>query len=474
LILFLFFFFSLLPLQAQDDPNGEGGEDRQTEIADIQGEEKEEKKLEVAISAPEGRVNVPWTLSFLVDYPYPAGVTVYPPEIPEELTLEEVRTEPRLVSGADGKRRTRIAFTFTPHYSGVITFAPFTIITPQKRVSVEPITVVIRGGSPKKRAPYFVWNAPSSPLAIGEMSEISLRVFHWDEDRPFPHGVFHFEPTEQAILEEKPLSDADISRNTALLLTIIPLEGTEFVLPRSSFQREGYTFEIPPLRLAVSPRNFPKDSSQKEFSLPPLPEDAQIAKDKADHEGKKEKIVVNAPIFSKNIEKLAEDAEKLWDSGQKASALALIRKAERDHTVGFALIDARRALEIAAGLEPLYDEPWSPKNLCAALFFCILFGTAFVMVQSFLARKTVKTVPLLVALIALAVLFAGFARPFQPKEAVLRESPAFYAPETEAGISARFTEGQSVFARSISDDWIFVETPDKRSGWVKRESVIFF
>jgi hypothetical protein len=441
--------------------------------------------LEITFSSPVLIREIPWTITFLVDYPYPFGIFVSPPEFPQELTLEEVRVEPRLVTNAAGKRRSSIQFTFIPQRAAQLLLGSFEVRTPQRSAFTEEIPITITSSSVRvgTHRPYFTWDRGKNDFKIGESGDLFLKLLDWDTGKKRPQNFFLFEIPEHTILEEHPLTPAESARNIVLHLTLIPLEGSEITINRCHFQHEGYALEIPSLHLKV----LPKEDGSSEDTLASL----QVREENAASISAMDDapFIVPVPKFSSDTysllhvfkkkakifgtDALVHDVRTLWQERQIAGALALIRKAERDHMFGPLFVSGRRELEQYISLEPIHDETWIPKKLCLILFLCILASLSlFIMIG--LINKKWKRLPIISMAFLLPAIFLAFTGILQPKEAVLRDSDAFYVPETHSEIQNHFNEGQCVFVRSISGDWAFVETLDNRTGWVRIEDAVFY
>lgn len=455
--------------------------------------------FEILFSSPSPVSNLPWTITFLVDYPYPPGVLVHPPEFPEELALEEVRVEPRLIATAAGERRSAVQFTFIPKRAAQVTLGPFEVRTPQRAAITAEMPIDIKSANPRAetRHPYFTWESGRNGFAIGESGELFMRLHEWDDAKKRPQNLFRFEVPEHAILEEHPLTHAEIARDIVLRLTLIPLEGSEITINRHRFQHEGYTLEIPQLHLKVAPKKADpqmaaaqgaqdtRDASGALHSngenTAPIPAPDVAALDATASGAPFPDFSVDtdsllralrkADVFG--IDSCIEEARTLWRQKRTAEALAIIRKTERDHTFGPFLVNGRRELERHAALEPIHDEAWIPKNLCLALFLCALAVLSFFIALGLIKKKW-KVIPIIVVTVLLPALFFAFTGIAQPKEAILHDSAAFYVPEIKGEIQSRFNEGQRAFVRSISGDWVFVETFDNRAGWVRLEDVVFY
>lgn len=462
-----------------------GGVPKVPEAAHPDNDPADANWFEITFSSPAPVSNVPWTITFLVDYPYPPGVLVHPPEFPEELVLEEVRVEPRLIAAAAGERRSAIRFIFMPQRAAQVILGPFEVRTPQRSAITEEMPITIKGGNPRAgtRHPYFTWESGKNTFTIGESGELFMRLHDWDDGKERPQNLFRFEVPEHAIIEEHPLTQAEAARNIVLRLTLIPLEGSEITINRHHFQYEGYTLEIPQLHLKVAPKETDHNQQSTEArdarNAPPAslysngdaaPFSAPFPTFSVDT-GALPHVLRNANVFG--IDSRIDEARMLLRQRRTAEALALIRKTERDHTFGPLFVSGRRELERLLALEPVHDEPWMPKTLCLVLFACdfacLLFFTAF----GFLKKKW-KIIPIIIVAVLSPALFFAFTGIMQPKEAVLHDSDAFYVPEMNGEIQTHFNEGQCAFVRSISGDWVFVETSDNRTGWVRCEDMVFY
>ncbi|MDR0706689.1 MAG: hypothetical protein LBF60_02250 [Treponema sp.] len=441
--------------------------------------------LEITFSSPDPVSNVPWTITFLVDYPYPPGVLVHPPEFPEELVLEEVRVEPRLIAVAADERRSAVRFTFMPQRAAQVILGPFEVRTPQRSAVTEEMPITIKGANRRAgtRHPYFTWESGENSFTIGKSGDLFMRLHDWDDEKKRPQNLFRFEAPEHAIMEEHPLTQAEAARNIVLHLTLIPLEGSEITINRHHFQYEGYTLEIPQLRLNVAPQEADHNQRTTEArdarNAPPAslhgggdaaPFSAPFPTFSVDT-GALPHVLRNANVFG--IDSRIDEATMLLRQRRTAEALALIRKTERDHTFGPLFVSGRRELERLLALEPVHDESWMPKTLCLVLFACDLACLLFFTGCGFLTKKW-NIIPVIVAAVLLPALFFAFTGITRTKEAVLHDSDAFYVPEMNGETQTHFNEGQCAFVRSISGDWVFVETFDNRTGWVRREDMVFY
>ncbi|MDR2793271.1 MAG: hypothetical protein LBB61_06345 [Treponema sp.] len=489
--LFLLYSFLLdFALFAQEEPAGAPAADppKDAETVEAMDDQTDADWLEITFSSPTLIRNIPWTITFLVDYPNPSGVFVNPPEFPKELILEEVRVEPRLVTNADGERRSAIQFTFIPQSAAQLLIDPFEVGTPQRSTVTERIPITITGSGVRtgSRRPYFTWEREKDELKIGERGELFLKLLDWDTGKKRPQNVFLFDIPELAILEEHPLTPAEAARNIVLHLTLIPLEGSEITINRYRFQHEGYTLDIPPLRLKVHPKEDGSGGTHTTRYDAPHTDGENAAPASTENDAAFITFVPKffsdtrtlSPVLTKRVklfetDALVHDVRSLWQKRQTAEALALIRTIERDHTFGPVFVSGRQELEQYVALEPIHNETWIPKKLCLILFVCILASLLFFIVIGVISKKW-KRIPIIVMSFLLPALFFAFTGILQPPKAVLRTADAFYVPEPNGEIQNHFNEGQCVFVRSVSGDWAFVETLDNRTGWVRIEDAVFY
>ncbi len=441
--------------------------------------------LEIIFSSPTATVNVSWSVTFLVDCPDPRRVNVSPPVFPEELVLEEVRAEPRLVVNTAGERRTSIRFTFIPRAAGEILIGAFDLVMPERTLTAPEMTLVVSpAGRVERRRPYFIWEGGKNVFRSGEAGELVLRLMDWDETQPRPDNVF-VEAPESVVLEARQPEALDVSRGVVLRLTLIPLADGEIHINRSHFQYEGYTLEIPPLTLNVLPAapldssadSEPDDAAASSTDETALPLTLDIPRDiPSDFAAAPPSRFFSADTYTKTI-------RALWQEGKYTEALTFIRKKERDHTFGPAFVDARRELEQLAHLEPLHDERWIPKNLCAVLFaadalaaivFALFAVSALKKRRASSFRKVCSA--FVVCVLLLVPLALGFSGVLQPREAVLHAAAAHSVPDAAGVVQTRFSAGQNVFVRSVSGGWAFVESASSAvyggAGWVRTSDML--
>jgi len=387
-------------------------------------------------SAPDNPVaGSNWTLILLIAHDDPAKTEVLAPPFTGALLLDQVIKLPRLLNPATGQilagsgdvppafeRWTAMEYRFILGSAGTISFGAFTVITPQGRAQTAPFDLTVRpprslaGGQEPARQYRLVWEGIPPGLQMGESAVLSLRGSLLSETGLFVPAASLMPPVPPGhILVSIPLTAAEHLAGVVLKLRLIPLHASPFVLERRQVSHNNagaaIIFEIPALRIPVSaappaqaampaarPETLPAEKPAPAVIRPPFP-----AGDTVQH-----KDVYHA-------------AKKLWEDGQYARALAMLRRNEQGR--GFAVL--RREAEQALGFVETNDEK----------------------------RKKLRS-------------------------AVLLETAVRRIPDNAGAEIARFREGQPVLVRvpaAAQQPWLQVITNDTAaiSGWVPKDAVLF-
>ena len=377
-----------------------------------------------------------WTLTLLIDHSEPNEVDILAPHFDGALFLEQVIKSPRFmgpgmaVSAAalpseNLERWTAMEYRFVLNSPGTVSFDAFTVITPQGQSKTVPFNLNIQRPRNAVEAQHyrFAWEGIPSDLTIGENAVFTLRGEKNYTGSPPGAGQFlPFVPPGH-ILESLSLTPEEKSAGIALKLRVIPLEAVPLVLARRQFSHGGNIFEVPALRIPVSRPVGEKTPTAREpaedsRALPFPPIDTAI-------EG-------YPKLYQKHrdeCDNIYAEAKNLWEQGQRAGALAALRRSERDHTVGALFAIIRRGAEQALGITGAKDEKRS------------LFGR-------------------------------------NSRSAVLRETAVRRIPDTAGEEIARFREGQPVLlnGKTRHKTWVQVIANDQDgiSGWVPEEKIIFY
>jgi hypothetical protein len=465
-------------------------------ISDPEGMLNQGEILELQIETSQANpvVNNPWSVYVLVNHPNPQEVNAVPPFIPSSLALERVRIDARTM--AQGERWTRVEFLFIPLRAEVINLPPFEIQTPNARAFTDQISVRFRELAARYE-PRFRWLGAIPAAYPGEKAELFLELTNWDPGKKTPQGLFRGKAPLNAIIEEKAPQTAD-NGLYHYTIGVTPLEGNGVTLEAFSFQSDGYALSIPGIFIPVL-SGRPKVSSGSaadpgsdsvesvtgiipQDSVPPPP-----------FPGTREKLFF---LFQGEYDRIVAGAEVLWNENRKAEALAMLRRSERDSFSGPFFGSLRRELEQVLELGFTENESWRPVKtplvLCAILSVAVISAlVSFLVLRPrqkihaellgliFRQRNSIIGVVILIVVIGAALMFLeeklmNFSVSRSGNAAVLKTTQIYRVPDLGGAVNGRFSEGQPVIVSSFSNEWCLAETPDGRSGWVKRESVITY
>jgi hypothetical protein len=203
-----------------------------------------------------------WTLSLIVDYPYPDDVSIVEPVFP--FFLDRIVKYSRTL---DTKNKTVFEYNFIPSESGSFIIGVFTVICPDGVTRTASVNLDIHPENEKQALPVvrLFWEinqektqvlsmANSFQMTAGERALLVLRTNGSNFFLPFkypPQEYFMPNAPEGAILALSPLSEEEIDAGIMLKLALIPLKG-DFRLNARTLQHENYVFEIPPLFIRVN------------------------------------------------------------------------------------------------------------------------------------------------------------------------------------------------------------------------------
>jgi hypothetical protein len=242
-----------------------------------------------------------------------------------------------------------------------------------------------------------------------------------------------------------------------------------------------------------------------------LPNDAEDAALTLPFPQSREKVFF---LFRHEYNRIISRVQLLWDENHFADALAEIRKSERDSPAGPFLASLRSEMEQTLGLDFTENESWRPFKLPLFLYpvfliAVLLAGALLLAFRTSLTDSSGKikswksvwansvafvknvTVPgrngfiaVFVLIFTLGMVFIFLGESFgnfpqgnagaPGKTAILRNTPSYRVPDLKGAVNDHFPDGQPVNVRDDKGNWCFAETPDGRSGWVPRESVITY
>ncbi|GHV60819.1 hypothetical protein AGMMS49587_03410 [Spirochaetia bacterium] len=479
----------------------------------------------------------PWTVTLLVDHPLPSEVQVQLPPLPPGLSLERMHSGPRLVQKPAGEaegvaatlglteRWTVVEFEFSLQNTGRILLAPIAVTAQGLSAFTAPITLTVRGAEQGESRPHLSWQNPPRILGAGEPAELTLFLSGWDPQRPFPESPLFLPKTPpDAILElaagtgPPPVTAGE---GVILRLNVIPLGGDLFTLPRTPVVLGEFTLDVPALRIPVAAA-VNAGSAAAPAGIPALLPPAVPVPAAAIPFPAIELRVF--PPFRSACEGIRERAAALWNGGRQAEALAELRRNERDHPAGPALIPLRREAERALGFEQVQggDEKWRPRLLLGAGFLLSLVLLIITGVIRFFRKKHTINTPcavtpassrgynsikgrtfapnfpgsrarlgiLIILFVIMGICLYGLgdsARRLLPgsaQYALVRETEARRVPEAEGAVNVRFKAGERVLIRSGRLNWAYAESrisnaspgssTESRAGWVRIGDIIFY
>jgi hypothetical protein len=398
-------------------------------------------------------VGTPWILTLLIDHSEPDEVTVMAPPFADTIFLEQMLKSPRIMDGIDTpffEKWTATEFNFTLNNHGTVLFDSFTVITPRGEVQTDPFEInITRPQETVEKTNYrFSWQGVPAGLKIGESAVINLSFTGLNRATPAgsiplpEYGQFIPTVPPGHILEFIPLSPEERRTGLALRIRIIAVTAVPFTLNRRTMTHVNSTFEIPALRIPVS-RPAPADATAN-APAPPPPENSD-AETNGNVTGRippfpstQNAAFINNRLYTRyrtECENIFNTAKNLWERGNFADALVVLRRNERDHNAGKLIAIIRREAERILGFTGTNDE----KKINPFLFW----------------RK-------------------------QPQTAVVRETTVRRIPDSLGAEIARFREGQPVLVFSDTNGrpvpWLRVVTNDSNgvSGWVPEENIIFY
>jgi hypothetical protein len=445
----------------------------------------------------------PWTLTILVDYPFPDELEIRAPPFPDNLVLDTVRRDLRFMprSGDRGGRWTAVEYRLIPAGGGTARLGPFEVRGPWGSLTAGPVTVEVWAKENRREenpGPLFSWRAPPG-LGAGEAAFLDLLAVPGGEPLPDP-ALFVPAVPPGAILERE---RSDLPAGVFLRLRVVPLAPPLFRLPPYQVRGGRTVFDIPPLDIPVTAGGNPRRPSggaagparppgngippplAPEAAAPPFPAFA------FDRGGR-----VFPPLRGR-YGAVLQRAEGFLAAGDPVRALAELRRNERDSLAGPFFAAPRGELERMMGLRNGGDEKWRPGALSGVL----LWGcpAAILLLALLRLKKRVTFLPpwgyrgIMLALIAGALAgSAGVFRPSGGRSAVLRECAVRGVPDSRALERFRPAEGSPVRVRTVQGPWARVEAAGGgaegdagwvpgstgwvlgSTGWVLLEDVVFY
>jgi len=449
----------------------------------VSAQEGSDEALTVLVeTAPEAPAsNIRWTVTILVDHPYPAEVAVEPPFLPAQLVLERVRTDTRRVDTFNGKdeRWTAVEFQFTPRSPGLLTLGAFVVRVPGQEVRTSALSLLV-AASPGEAAadPVLVWGPLPDQLRVGDAAEMTLSLF--------PPGISSAEPQvvvpENVLMEALALTEAEVRAGLVLKFRLRALQPPRLSLPTVRLALapdKVLTAPAAGIRVLAGAGAAPDRSPlQSGAAIKPDAPEAAPAVPFPDVDARRGGPWLR--MFDGQRRQTLTAAAALWTEGDYARALALLRGAERRLEAGPGLTATRRELEAGLGISVNLDEVWAPVRLLGisaglSLFLAILFlprKKRVAVTLGLFKGYSMTALFLGLALGALAWLGLPDTALAHNGDAVLRTCIARRVPDAADGAGPRFPEGQPVYVRNRAGAWVYVETPDGQAGWIPADRMI--
>jgi hypothetical protein len=287
------------------------------------------------------------------------------------------------------------------------------------------------------------------------------------------------------ILLAEPVGPQDRAAGLILRLRLVALDAGNLHFPAKSVLVDGVAFEVPALRIPVSPARIAED--------PPVPEktpEAPAPEEKPaplfpDSESSSRRHPVLFAVFRRDFGNIYRTARNWWDRGYRAEALAELRKHERDHPASSLFLSLRRDAERNMGLARTGDE--SPRivqlaYLLGGVFFTLALGlVCFRLPAGLRGKKAIKVFVVLCAAVSVVFFYRFIERemPGYPRSGVLKETSLRRIPDSQGTVTARFSEGQAgrlPFAPEKTGDWVWISIQDENgaAGWVPKDQVVFY
>jgi hypothetical protein len=459
-------------------------------------------KALVSVDRDKIREGSPFLIVIQVNHAEPLEVELVPPDFGEACTLDMMRSSMYIRSGTgdDAEKWTELELFITPNAAGKLHIDSFTISALGQSVWTQPVDLNVlpeeKGGTPN-----LVWGGVNS-IQEGGFGEAFLRITGWSGGRQMPKDLsVNIAAPKNAIVEPLVLTGDDKHSGIVFRVRITALDNKAVILAPVKLNFEKWTLTVPALSLRVlakskkpSGTSSPEKDSAASLAAsfleadgqdsrggnkkPPFPPDFAVKKSFL--------IALSGDSFATG----SSSAEKLWDEGQFAAALAVLRKGERDSMAGNDFATLRRLCEKALGIPVLLNEKWRPPALfwsfgALALLFIIARLVVFIIArknalfrQGFAGR--LPDFPRFEIAGAVLVIIALCALPLTEKKigssacAIARTSNYYNVPEMTDAQAGSFDDGTPLRITASSGAWLYAASEDGAGGWIRRENLILY
>ncbi|MCL2834417.1 MAG: hypothetical protein FWD78_14695, partial [Treponema sp.] len=203
-----------------------------------------------------------WVFTIFADHPVPEEVNVQPPQFPQGMVLERVRTSIRFIKpqaaanvpAPEPEMWTSLEYLFSLKSSGAFTLGAFSVSAGIKKGVTSPVT--FRVTSPVQPAagitPAVRWEKIPASLVQGQKAEITLALQNWDTSKPAPRSLLRGMVPAGFILEELPFTGPGSDKIIRYPIVIIALETDNFTFNPLTVQVEGVNLQIPKISIQVT------------------------------------------------------------------------------------------------------------------------------------------------------------------------------------------------------------------------------
>ncbi|MDR2178229.1 MAG: hypothetical protein LBP20_09360 [Treponema sp.] len=439
-----------------------------------------------------------WTITLLVDHPSPEDIEVRPPPLPQGLSLDQLRIEPRVIQPDSPDQETRhwtaLQYRFLARNPGRIELGPFEVQVNGASALSPAFSLTVR--SPASQGPRIFWRNLPKTLTAGEEALLVLCLEGGIRPDPSTQGPSLPPVPAMTIME---VLDPE-GENELLSLRVIPLEGPFFSLPAFPFQMKTGTVQVPALRIPVVPAPA-KEPASPDKAEPAAPAEGMDKAGRAGYPPFPRSVRTRDGIFAGAGRAIQEQSRALWEEGRIVEALAELRRNERDHPAGLSLVELRRDLEQSLGLQAEPDETYSPRVLLVpALVLCLVLAAlsltspaGLLWAWSSRGKQPERLPGSFIRLCRGAFLFfvfaalfcllrLSFARPLNPnhggdspRQALARETTVYRVPDDRGTEIARLKEGQGLLIYEVQNGWAYAELPHSgRAGWIRTGTYLVY
>jgi hypothetical protein len=480
-----FFVFSLFLLCINLNAAGNDGE-------------IEPLKALVSVDQDQIRENSPFILVMQINHPEPLEVKLEAPDFEGACTLDMLRSTMYIRSGTgdEAEKWTELELFITPMLAGKLQIGSFMILTPGQSIWTQPIELNVLPEE-SSAAPKLVWGGIKT-IQQGTSGEAYLRITGLDGRQLPPESLpVHIAAPKNAIVEPLKLTGDDKHSGIVFRIRVTPLDEKTVNLGPVKFDYEKWTLAVPALSLRVlagvkKPAALPAEIKNypTELAASFLQADRQESRDKNERPpfppnsaGKKSFAVLLSGDYFAGA---ATSAEKFWNEGNYAAALAVLRKGERDSIAGIEFAALRKQCEKTLSIPVIVNEDWRPPELfwtlgALALFFVAARLAVFIFIQKNIPhRRAGEEKPrfprLQITAAVLVVILCGTTLAVKKinsgVSAVAHSSPYYNVPEVTDAAAGSFESGVPLRITTKSGAWFYAVAGDGEGGWLHRENVV--